>query len=81
VHLTTLRTILGHVNLYVNVFVRATNHLVVNPSEEVHICITAGHTPGNEDLRHYNILTANKVAMIIPSEPGKVGNHDIIVQR
>jgi hypothetical protein len=38
----TLRTILEHVNLYVNVFVRATDRLATNPTKEVHICITAG---------------------------------------
>jgi hypothetical protein len=37
VHLMTLCTILGHVNPYVNVSVRATNCLVANLIEEVHI--------------------------------------------
>jgi len=36
-HLMTLRTILGCVNPYVNVFVHATGHLAANPTEEVHI--------------------------------------------
>ncbi len=80
VHLMTLRTILGCINPYVNVFVRAADHLTANPTEEVHICITAGRTLGNGDVHRYNAPTANEVAMIIPSEPGEVGNHDVIVQ-
>jgi hypothetical protein len=71
--------ILGHVNPYVNVFVHATNRLVANPAKEVHICITISRTPRNEDVRRYNVPTINEVAMIIPSEPGKVGNRDVIV--
>jgi len=78
-HLTTLCMILGHINLYVNVFVRVTNGLGVNPAEEVHICITTGHTSGNEDVRCYNVPTANEVAMIILGELGEVGNYDVIV--
>jgi hypothetical protein len=77
-HLTTLRTILGRINPYVNVFVHATNNLVANPVEEVHICITTGRTPGNEDVRCY-ILTAKEVAMIIHGEPKEVGNCYVIV--
>ncbi len=77
----TLHTILERVNPYVNAFIRAADHLTVNPAEEVHICITAGRTPRNGSVRHYNVPTANKVTMIIPSEPGEVGNRDIIVQR
>jgi hypothetical protein len=80
-HLMTLRTILRRVNPYVNVFVRATDRLAANPIEEVHICITAGRTLGNGDVHHYNAPTANEVAMIIPGEPGEVGNRDVIVQR
>jgi hypothetical protein len=79
-HLTTLRTILGHINPYVNVFIRAIDCFVVNLVEEVHICITAGRTPRNEDVRRYNVPTANEVTMIIPGEPGEVGNRDVIVQ-
>ncbi len=75
----TFCTILGRVNPYVNVFIRAANHLVANPIEEVHICITVGRTLGNEDVCSYNVLTTNEVAMIILSEPGEVGNHDVIV--
>ncbi len=77
----TLRMILGHVNPYVNVFVRAANHLATNPIEEVHICITTGRTLGNEDVCRYNVPTINEVAMIIPGELGEVGNRDVIVQR
>jgi hypothetical protein len=80
-HLMTLRTILGCVNPYVNVFVRAADHLAANPTEEVHICITAGCTIGNGDVHRYNAPTVNEVAMIIPGEPGEVGNRDVIVQR
>jgi hypothetical protein len=79
--LTTLRTILGRVNPYVNVFVRAVDYLVTNLAEEVHICITTGHTLGNKDVYRYNILTTNKVAMIILGELGEVGNRDVIVHR
>jgi hypothetical protein len=73
--------ILGCVNPYVNIFVRAADHLATNLVEEVHICITAGCTLGNEDVHCYNILTANKVAMIIFGEPGEVKNCDVIIQR
>jgi hypothetical protein len=81
VHLTTLHAILGRVNPYVNIFVRAADRLVANPAEEVHICITAGRTLGNGNVHCYNIPTTNEVAMIIPGEPGEVGNHDVIIQR
>ncbi len=80
-HWMTLRTILGRVNPYVNVFIRAADRLVANPTEEVHICITAGRTLGNGDVHHYNAPTANEVAMIIVGESGEVGNCDVIVQR
>jgi hypothetical protein len=60
-------------------FMTFCNHLVANPIEEVHICITVGRTLGNEDVCSYNVLTTNEVAMIILSEPGEVGNHDVIV--
>jgi glycine cleavage system pyridoxal-binding protein P len=40
---------------------------------------TVGRTLGNEDVCSYNVLTTNEVAMIILSEPGEVGNHDVIV--
>jgi hypothetical protein len=80
VHLTTLRMILGRINPYVNIFIRVANHLAVNFAEEVHICIIAGHTPGNEDVRCYNVPMANKVVMIIFGEPGEVGNRDVIIQ-
>jgi hypothetical protein len=79
-HLTTLCTILGHVNPYVDVFVRATDRLTANPTEDVHICIRGGRTSGNRDVRCYNIPAANEVAMIIPGEPGEVGNRDVIIQ-
>jgi hypothetical protein len=78
-HLTTLRTILRRVNPYVNVFVRAVDCLAANLAEEVHICITFGRTPGNGNVRRYNIPMATKVAMIIPSEPGEVGNRNVII--
>jgi len=77
----TLRTILECVNPYVNVFVRAADRLAANPTEEVHICITASRTIGNGDVHRYNAPTLNKVAMIIPGEPGEVGNHNVIVQQ
>jgi len=77
----TLRTILGRINPYVNVFVRAADRLAANPTEEVHICITTGRTLGNGDVHRYNAPIANEVAMIIPGEPEKVGNRDVIVQR
>jgi hypothetical protein len=80
-HFTTLRTILGRVNPYVNVFIRAANHLIANPIKEVHICIIASRTPGNEDVDCYNVPMANEVTMIIPSEPREVGNRNVIVQR
>ncbi len=79
VHLTTLHTILGRVNPYVNVFVRATDHLTTNPAEKVHICITTSRTLKNGDVRHYNIPMANEVVMIIPSKPKEAGNCDVIV--
>jgi hypothetical protein len=69
-HLTTLRTILGRINPYVNVLIRAIDRLTVNPSEEVHICIITSRTPRNGDVLRYNIPMANEVAMIIPSESG-----------
>jgi hypothetical protein len=71
--------ILGCINPYVNVFVRAIDRFVANPAEEVHICITTGCTPGNEDVCCYNVLTANEITMIILGEPRKVGNRDVIV--
>jgi hypothetical protein len=77
----TFHTILGRINPYVNVFDCATNHLVTNLTKEVHICITAGRTLGNGDVRCYNVPTINKVAMIIYGKPGKVGNHNVIVQQ
>jgi hypothetical protein len=76
----TLRTILRRVNFYVDVFVRAVDHLAANLAEDLHICIIAGHTPRNRDVHHYNIPTANEVTMIIPSKSGEVGNRDVIVQ-
>jgi hypothetical protein len=80
-HLTTLCTILGRVNPYVNVFVHAIDCFAINPTKEVHICITAGRTPGNGDIRCYNVPTANEATMIIPGEPREVGNRNVIVQR
>jgi len=80
-HLMTLRTILGRINPYVNVFIRAADRFATNPTEEVHICITTGRTLGNGDVHRYNAPIANEVAMIIPGEPEKVGNRDVIVQR
>jgi hypothetical protein len=50
VHLTTLHMILECVNPYVNIFVYAVDRLVANPAKKVHICITTGRTPGNEDV-------------------------------
>lgn len=79
-HLMKLCTILGCINPYVNVFVHVANCLVTNPVEEVHICIKVDCTPGNGDVHRYNVLTINKVTMIIFGEPGEVGNRDIIVQ-
>jgi hypothetical protein len=80
-HLTTLRTILGRVNPYVNVVIRATNGLVANLVEEVHICITARNASENGNVLCYNVLMSNNVAMIIPGELGEVGNRDVTVQR
>jgi len=71
--------ILGRINPYVNVFVRVADCLVANLIEEVHICITAGHTSRNENVRCYNVPIGNEVAMIIPGEPGEVGNRDVII--
>jgi hypothetical protein len=79
-HLTTLRTILGCVNPYVNIFVRVVDRLIANLTKEVHICITVGRTLGNEDVHCYNVPTANEVVMIILGKPGEVGNRDVIVQ-
>jgi len=76
----TLRTIHGRINRYVNIFVRALDRLVANPVKEVHICITTSCTSGNRDVRHYNVPTANEVAMIILNKLGEVGNRDVIVQ-
>ncbi len=73
-HLTTLRMILRRVNLYVYVFIYATDRFTANRAEEVHICITDGRTLGNEDVHHYNVPTINEVAMIILGEPREVGN-------
>ncbi len=47
-HLMTFRTILGHVNPYVNVFVHVADCFAANLVEEVHICITTGRTLGTE---------------------------------
>jgi hypothetical protein len=71
--------IFGRLNPYVNVFIHAIDRFIVNPAEEVHIYITVGHTPKNEDVRHYNVPMANEVAMIIHGEPREVGNRDVIV--
>ncbi len=79
-HLTTLRTILGRVNSYVDVFVRVADRLAANLIEDIHICIRGGRNLGNGDLRCYNIPTTNEVAMIIPGESGEVGNRDVIIQ-
>jgi hypothetical protein len=73
--------IFGHVNPYVNIFIRATDCFATNPIEEVNICIIVGYTSGNGDVCRYNVLTINEVAMIIPSEPGEIGNRNVIVQR
>ncbi len=78
-HLMTLCTILGCVNPYVNIFICVANHLVANPTKDVRICITTGHTLGNGDVCHYNVPTANEVTMIIPGKPGEVRNRDVIV--
>jgi hypothetical protein len=79
-HLTTLCTIFERINSYVNVFIRATDHFATSLAEEVHICITTGHTLGNGNVCRYNVPTANEVAMIIPGKPREVGNCDVIVQ-
>jgi len=73
--------ILGHVNPYVNVFDHVADRFTANPIEEVHICIITSRTPGNGHVRRYNVPTTNEVTMIIVSELGEVGNHDVIVQR
>jgi hypothetical protein len=78
-HLTTLRTIFGRINPYVNVFVRAADCLATNPTEEVHICSTVDRTSGNGNVCCYNVPTTNEVTMIIHGELGKVGNRDVIV--
>jgi hypothetical protein len=80
-HLMTLRIIFERVNPYVNVFIHVVDHLATNLAKEVHICIIAGCTPGNGDVRHYNIPMANKVAMIILGEPKEVGNCNVLVQQ
>jgi hypothetical protein len=80
-HLTTVCTIFECINPYVNVFVHATDRLIANPAKEVHICITVSRTPGNEDVRRYNVPMANEVAMMIVGEPGEVGNRNVIIQR
>ncbi len=42
---------------------------------------TAGRNHGEEvDPRRYNAPLANEIAMILPGEPGEVGNRDVIVQ-
>jgi hypothetical protein len=44
--------------------------------------ITVGRNHGEEvDPRRYNAPLADEVAMILPREPGEVGNRDVIVQR
>jgi hypothetical protein len=73
--------ILGRLNPYVNIFVRAADCLTANPVAEIHICITVGHTMGKGDVHRYNVPTTNEVAMIIPGKPRKVGNHNVIIQR
>jgi hypothetical protein len=78
-HLTTLRRILGRVNLYVNIFIRAADRFTTNPTEEVHICIIVDRTLGNGNVRCYNVPTTNEVAMIILGELGEVGNRDVII--
>jgi hypothetical protein len=69
------------VNPYVNVFVRATDRLAINPAEEVHICITTSRTLGNRDVNSYNVPMTNKVAMIILGKLGEVESQDVIIQR
>jgi hypothetical protein len=80
VHFITHCTFLGRVNPYVNIFVRVANRFVTNLAKEVHICIIAGLTSGNEDVHRYNIPTTNEVAMIILGESEEVGNRDVIIQ-
>ncbi len=80
-HLTTLRTILGRINLYVNVFIHVVDRRTVNLAKEIHICIIARYTPENGDVHRYNIPTENEVTMIILGEQGEVGKHDVIIQR
>jgi hypothetical protein len=80
-HLMTFCMILGHVNPYVNVFICVTDRLAANPVKEVHICITAGRTLENKNVRCYNVPMANEVTMIILGELGEVGNRDVIIQR
>jgi hypothetical protein len=79
--LMTLCMIFRHINPYVNIFIHAIDRLATNPAEEVHICITIGHTLGNGDVHYYNVPTTNEIAMIIFNELGEVGNRDVIVQQ
>jgi hypothetical protein len=79
-HLTTFCTILRRVNPYVNIFIRAADHLAINPAKEVHICITFGYTSKNKNDRYSIVLMANEVGMMIHGEPREVGNHNVIVQ-
>jgi hypothetical protein len=77
-----LRDLLGQVNPYVNIFVQVAKRIVANPEEEVRVVIIPGRNHGEEvDPRRYNAPLADEVTMILPGEPGEVGNRDVIVQR
>jgi hypothetical protein len=77
-----IRDILGRYNPYVRVFERAADRLATHPAEEVRIVLTAARNHGSEmDPRQYNAPMADEVAMILPGDPGQIGNRDIIIER
>jgi hypothetical protein len=82
VTLMAIRDILGRYNLYVRVFEHAADRLAAHPAEEVRVALTAARNHGTEmDPRQYNAPMADEVAMILPGDPGQIGNCDVIVER
>jgi len=82
VTLMAIRDILGRYNLYVRVFERAADRFAAHLAEEVRVVLTAARNHGSEmDPRQYNAPMADEVAMILPGDPGQIGNRDVIVER
>ncbi len=82
VTLMAIRDILGRYNPYVRIFERAVDRLAAHPVEEVRVVLTAVRNHGSEmDPCQYNAPMADEVAMILPRDPGQIGNRDFIVEQ